>query len=120
MFVDGYYAGQDGIPVKVSNAMCIFEKHSGDVMWRYTEAELRDQKVHINYIPLGLFLGGLKNELNLMVLILQIREVRPDISLVVRMVATVDNYDYVLDWEIKPSGSIKFGVFFSFSFVNHY
>ncbi|KAE8686731.1 Primary amine oxidase isoform 1 [Hibiscus syriacus] len=81
--VDGYYAGQDGKPVKVQDVMCIFERHSGDVMWRHTEAELRDQKI---------------------------REARPDISLVVRMVATVGNYDYVLDWEFKPTGSIKFGV----------
>ncbi|OMO50458.1 Copper amine oxidase [Corchorus olitorius] len=83
VFVDGYYAGQDGKPVKIPDVMCIFERHSGDSMWRHTEAELRDQ---------------------------QIREARPEVTLVVRMVATVGNYDYILDWEFKPSGSIKFGV----------
>ncbi|GMN46671.1 hypothetical protein TIFTF001_015842 [Ficus carica] len=83
VFMDAYYAGQDGSPVKVSNAFCVFEQHAGNIMWRHTESGLPDQEV---------------------------REVRADVSLIVRMVATVGNYDYILDWEFKPSGSIKIGV----------
>lgn len=83
VFMDGYYAGQDGNLVKVTNVFCIFEKHAGDIMWRHTESTIPGEVI---------------------------REVRPDVSLVVRMVATVGNYDYIIDWEFKPSGSIKVGV----------
>ncbi|XP_038724195.1 primary amine oxidase 2-like isoform X2 [Tripterygium wilfordii] len=82
-FIDVHIAGPDGTPVKISNAICIFERHSGDIMWRHTETEVPGEEV---------------------------REVRADVGLVVRTVATIGNYDYVVDWEFKPSGSIKVGV----------
>ncbi|XP_039155989.1 primary amine oxidase [Eucalyptus grandis] len=83
IFMDGFYAGQDGTPVKISNVTCVFEKYAGNIMWRHTEIGISDETI---------------------------REVRSDVSLVVRSVSTVGNYDYILDWEFKPSGSIKFEV----------
>ncbi|XP_059446730.1 amine oxidase [copper-containing] alpha 3, peroxisomal-like [Corylus avellana] len=83
VFRDAYYVGQDGVPVKISNALCIFERYAGNIMWRHTESEISDEVI---------------------------REVRAEVSLVVRMVAVVGNYDYIIDWEFKPDGTIKLGV----------
>ncbi|KAJ8766319.1 hypothetical protein K2173_022378 [Erythroxylum novogranatense] len=80
VFLDAYIAGQDGMAVKMPNVFCIFEKYGGDIMWRHTELGIPDRVV---------------------------TEVRPEVSLVVRMVSTVGNYDYINDWEFKQSGSIK-------------
>ncbi|XP_047064862.1 primary amine oxidase-like [Lolium rigidum] len=82
-YLDGYYAGQDGKPVENKNMICVFERYAGDVAWRHTEAGFPDRLI---------------------------TEVRPDVSLVVRMVVSCGNYDYILDWEFKTSGSIKFVV----------
>ncbi|XP_030465884.1 amine oxidase [copper-containing] alpha 2, peroxisomal-like [Syzygium oleosum] len=80
VFMDAYIAGQDGKPIKMSNVFCVFERYAGDIMWRHTEL-------------------GIPGKV--------IREVRPEVNLVVRMVSTVGNYDYIVDWEFKQSGSIK-------------
>ncbi|XP_047070764.1 primary amine oxidase 2-like [Lolium rigidum] len=82
-YLDGYYAGQDGKPVENKNMICVFERYAGDIAWRHTEAGFADRLI---------------------------TETRPDASLVARMVVSSGNYDYILDWEFKPSGSIKFVV----------
>ncbi|CAL9108445.1 unnamed protein product [Musa acuminata var. zebrina] len=82
-FMDAYITDRDGLPIKQSNAFCVFERYSGDASWRHTEFGIPGQVI---------------------------TEVRPEVSLVVRMVSAIGNYDYVIDWEFKTSGSIKLGV----------
>uniref|UniRef100_A0A2N9GG29 Amine oxidase n=1 Tax=Fagus sylvatica TaxID=28930 RepID=A0A2N9GG29_FAGSY len=79
MFMDAYVSGQNGKPIKMHNIFCIFERYAGDIMWGHTETAIPGKIVR----PGQLW-----------------------VSLVVRMVSTVGNYDYIIDWEFKQSGSI--------------
>ena len=39
-YMDAFYAGADGKPVKIPDVFCIFERYAGDVSWRHTEAAI--------------------------------------------------------------------------------
>ncbi|KAI4328585.1 hypothetical protein L6164_020925 [Bauhinia variegata] len=78
-FFDAYYAGRDGRPEHVPKAFCVFE-HYGNILWRHTETGIPDEPI---------------------------QEVRTEVSLIVRSIVTVGNYDNIIDWEFKPSDSIK-------------
>jgi len=79
-YMDGVFATADGTPYVRSNMVCIFERYAGEIAWRHTECPITD---------------------------MQIREVRPKVTLVVRMAASVGNYDYIVDWEFQTDGLIR-------------
>ncbi len=62
----------------LENRVCIFERSQGDPVWRHYD------------------------------LMTQALESRPGIELVVRYIATVGNYDYVMDWIFDQKGDIAY------------
>jgi primary-amine oxidase len=82
-YMDGVFAAGDGTPYVRSNMICVFERYAGDIAWRHAESPITG---------------------------MEIREVRPKVTLVVRMAASVANYDYIVDWEFQTDGLIRIKV----------
>ncbi|GER28005.1 amine oxidase [Striga asiatica] len=82
-YMDGVFAAADGTPYVRSDMVCVFESYAGDIGWRHSESPITG---------------------------LEIREVRPKVTLVVRMAASVANYDYIVDWEFQTDGLIRIKV----------
>ena len=81
VFFDMLVAGDDGKPRVKRNVTCLFERHAGDVAWRKRE-EYSDN----------------------------VQESRPRRDLVLRMMAVLGNYDYILDWTFRQDGTIEVAV----------
>ncbi|XP_068669644.1 amine oxidase [copper-containing] gamma 2-like [Aristolochia californica] len=79
-YMDGVFAAVDGKPYVRENMICVFERYAGDIGWRHAESPITG---------------------------MGIREVRPKVTLVVRMAASVANYDYIVDWEFQTDGLIR-------------
>lgn len=79
-YMDGVFTSADGTPYVQPNMICIFERYAGDIAWRHAECPITDMKI---------------------------TEVRPKVTLVVRMAAAVANYDYIMDWEFQMDGLIR-------------
>ncbi|GAA0157066.1 oxidase [Lithospermum erythrorhizon] len=82
-YMDGVFTAADGTPFVRSNMICVFESYAGDIGWRHSESPITG---------------------------MGIREVRPKVTLVVRMAASVANYDYIVDWVFQTDGLIRIKV----------
>ena len=75
-FLSSTFGDDKGEPITTPNSLCIFERANGDPIWRHAES------------------------LN------QTYEGRANVELVVRMAATVGNYDYLFDWVFNDAAEI--------------
>ncbi|MGQ0735532.1 MAG: copper amine oxidase [Acidobacteriota bacterium] len=76
-FLPADFASDKGEPITTPNALCVFERSSGEPIWRHHEV------------------------LN------QTFEGRANVELVVRMAATIGNYDYLFDWVFNDAAEIE-------------
>lgn len=76
-FLDAVISDDHGKPLTLKNVVCIFERNTGQPLWRHYE----------------FFTDS--------------HESRPDVELVVRMAPEVGNYDYLLDYAFNRSGEIE-------------
>jgi|tagenome__1003787_1003787.scaffolds.fasta_scaffold20915314_1 primary-amine oxidase len=76
-FLDAVISDDHGKPLTLKNVVCIFERDTGQPLWRHYE------------------------------FFTESHESRPDVELVVRMAPEVGNYDYLLDYAFNRSGEIE-------------
>ena len=71
------FATVKGQPYAAKQGACLFERYAGDPIWRHHEGLNRSS------------------------------EVRKNIELVFRFIASIGNYDYILDWVFRQDGTIR-------------
>lgn len=76
-FLDATISDDRGKPLTLKNVVCIFERDTGDPLWRHYE----------------FFTESLES--------------RPNVDLIVRMAPEVGNYDYLLDFVFNRRGEIE-------------
>ena len=79
-FIDVTLPDDEGAPVLARSRMCLFERDAEGPLWRHAE--------FVNQSYAG----------------------RPAVELVLRTIAAIGNYDYVLDWVLTDAGVIRVDV----------
>jgi primary-amine oxidase len=79
-FIDATLPDDDGQPVIAKSRICLFERDTARPLWRHAEFSNR------------IYAG------------------RSEVELVLRTIAAVGNYDYVIDWVLTESGDIRIDV----------
>jgi len=79
-FLDAILSDDNGEPLLVKSRMCLFERDTGDPLWRHAEVSNRT------------YAG------------------RPATELVLRTIPSAGNYDYVIDWVLTEAGVIRIDV----------
>ena len=81
-FLPALVNDDQGRPLEIPNAICVFERYIGDPAWRHFEVFAQDEST---FVP---------------------AEGRPDTELVVRSASVVGNYDYLMDYRFRQNGEI--------------
>ena len=71
-----------GQPLKLPNAICVFERYIGDPAWRHFEVFAQGESTSVS------------------------ADGRPDTELVVRSASVIGNYDYLIDYRFRQNGEI--------------
>ena len=79
-FLPALVNDDQGRPLEIPNAICVFERYIGDPAWRHFEVFAQGEAT---FVP---------------------AEGRPDTELVVRSASVVGNYDYLLDYRLRQNG----------------
>ncbi|MBO6755976.1 MAG: tyramine oxidase [Roseibium sp.] len=81
-FLPALIHDDNGNPLEIPDALCVFERNIGDPAWRHFEVFAQGPDT---FVP---------------------AEGRPDTELVVRSASEVGNYDYLIDYRFKQNGEI--------------
>jgi primary-amine oxidase len=77
IFRDAVVSGDDGKPVTIPRAICIYERNAGEPLWRHTDMFTQDEQS------------------------------RPGVELVIRSISVIGNYDYVIDYVLNQAAEIE-------------